>query len=89
MSSYDLYYMFDTDKKEVIYFGTNDTYVQRGIYSGNFSTGVDINWVSDGWHETFICSEGSNVAILTDGNGLDWEYEVCEVDDAQRILDSM
>ncbi len=89
MSSYDLYYMFDEDTKEVVYFGTNDTYVQEGVYSGDFSSGVDINWVNDGWHETFICETDNSVTVLTDGNGYDWEYEVCDVENAQEILDSI
>lgn len=89
MSDYDLYYMFDTDKKEVIYFSTNDTYIQEGIYSGRFSSGVDINWINDGWHETFTLENDSKIATLTDGNGFDWEFEVCDVENAQKVLDTI
>ena len=89
MRDYDLYFMFDVDKKEVIYFGTHDTYIQEGIYSGDFSTGIDINWINDGWHETFTCETGSGKATLIDGNGFDWEYKICDVEDAQEILDSI
>ena len=66
LSGYTLYYMFDEDTKEVISFGTNDTYVMKGIYSGEFSTGIDINWVNDGWHETFTNVGGKDIAILID-----------------------
>lgn len=87
MSNYDLYYMFNVDEKEVISFSTSDTYIQRGIYTGEFSSGVDINWINDGWHETFTCLNGSKKATLIDGHGYDWEYKVCTVEDAQKALD--
>lgn len=87
MSNYDLYIMFDEDTKEVVYFGTNDTYVMKGKYSGKFSSGVTISW-DDGWDEKFTHSGGSK-ATLVDGNGFDWEYKVCDVDDAQEILDDL
>lgn len=87
MSNYDLYIMFDEDTKEVVYFGTNDTYVMKGTYSGKFSSGVTISW-NDGWDEKFTHSGGSK-ATLVDGNGFDWEYKVCDVDDAQEVLDDL
>lgn len=87
MSNYDLYIMFDEDTKEVVYFGTNDTYVMKGTYSGKFSRGVSISW-NDGWDEKFTHSSG-NKATLVDGNGFDWEYKVCNVDNAQEVLDDL
>lgn len=89
LSNYDVYFMFDTDTKEVVCFGTNDTYVMEGIYSGSFDTGVDVNWINDGWHETFTNIDGSNYATLIDGNGFDWEYKACDVTTAQRVLDDL
>lgn len=44
LGSYSLYFMFDTDDKTVVFFGTNDTYVEKGTYTGKFSTGVKIEW---------------------------------------------
>lgn len=44
LGDYDLYYMFDTDNKTVVYFGTNDTYIENGTYTGDFSTGITIAW---------------------------------------------
>lgn len=88
MSNYDLYYMFDTDTKKVVHFGTNDTYIERGTYTGNFSTGVIITWSHGEWTEKFTHKSG-NHATLIDGNGWDWEYKVCDVGNAQRILDGL
>lgn len=87
MSNYSLYIMFDEDSKEVVCFGTNDTYVMKGSYSGSFSSGVIISW-DDGWDEKFMHSSGST-ATLIDGNGFDWNYKVCDVEDAQEVLDSL
>lgn len=88
MSNYDLYYMFDTDTKTVVYFGTNDTCIERGTYTGGFSTGVTITWSHGEWTEKFIHKSG-NYATLIDGNGWDWEYKVCDVEKAQNVLDSL
>ena len=88
MSNYDLYYMFDTDTKTVVYFGTNDTYIERGTYTGDFSTGITITWSHGEWTEKFTHKSGS-YATLIDGNGWDWEYKVCDVGAAQRILDGL
>lgn len=88
MSNYDLYYMFDTDKKTVVYFGTNDTYIEKGTYTGDFSTGVTITWSHGEWTEKFTHKSG-NTATLIDGNGWDWEYKVCDVEKAQNILDGL
>lgn len=88
LSGYDLYYMFDTDTKSVVYFGTNDTYIERGTYDGDFSTGVTITWSHGEWTEKFTHESGS-YATLIDGNGWDWEYKVCDVNEAQRILDGL
>ena len=88
MSNYDLYYMFDTDNKTVVNFGTNDTYIQKGTYSGDFSTGITITWSHGEWTEKFTHKSG-NTATLIDGSGWDWEYKVCDVADAQEILDGL
>lgn len=89
MSNYSLYYMFDTDNKTVIYFGTNDTYIEKGTYTGEFSSGVTINWSHGEWTEKFTNKDGNNDATLVDGNGFDWEYKVCSVADAQKVLDDL
>lgn len=88
MSNYDLYYMFDTDTKKVVYFGTNDTYIENGTYTGDLVTGVTINWSHGEWTEKFTHSSGSK-ATLIDGNGFDWEYKVCDVATAQKELDKL
>lgn len=88
MSSYDLYYMFDTDTRTVVYFGTNDTYIEKGTYTGDFSTGVTITWSHGEWTEKFTHKSG-NTATLIDGNGWDWEYRVCDVEKAQKVLDDL
>lgn len=88
LSTYDLYYMFDTDTKTVVYFGTNDTYIERGTYTGDFSTGVTITWSHGEWTEKFTHKNG-NHATLIDGNGWDWEYKVCDVGTAQRVLNGL
>lgn len=89
MSQYSLYYMFDTDNKTVVYFGTNDTYIEKGTYSGDFASGVTINWSHGEWTEKFINKNGSSNATLIDGYGTEWEYKVCDVTEAQKILDGL
>ena len=88
LNNYDLYYMFDTDTKTVVYFGTNDSYVDKGTYTGDFSNGVKITWDHGEWTEKFIHKSGS-YATLIDGNGFDWEFKVCDVEKAQRILNDL
>ena len=87
MSNYDLYYMFDTDNKTVVYFGTDDTYIDKGTYTGDFATGVTITWSHGEWTGKFTHKSG-NSATLIDGNGWDWEYKVCDVAKAQKVLDA-
>ena len=89
LSNYDLYYMFDTDTKKVVYFGTNDTYIEKGTYTGDFSSGIIINWSHGEWTEKFVNKNGSTSAMLTDGNGFEWKFEKCEVSKAQKVLDSL
>lgn len=88
MSNYDLYYMFDTDNKTVVFFGTESDYIDKGTYTGDFSTGIKIIWDHGEWTEKFTHKSG-NTAILIDGNGWDWEYKVCDVDRAQAVLDKI
>ena len=85
-TEYSIYYMFDEDTKEVVYFSTNDTGYMSGSYTGDFSTGVTISW--DEWDEIFTHSDGTK-AILKDGNGFEWEFVECDVLIAQKVLDSM
>lgn len=86
---YKIYYMFDTDTKKAVSFMTADTYVDEGTYSGDFSTGVTIRWQHGQWKDKFVVKGGGNNAILTDGNGFDWEYVSCDVDIAQSYLDEL
>lgn len=91
-NEYDLYYMFDTDEKTVVYFGTNDTGLMKGAYSGDFASGVTMTWESGGdtWTEQFIYQEGSNTATWVDHLGLEYDgYEVCDVEKAQKVLNSL
>lgn len=87
LSDYKLYIMFDEDTQKVVYFGTDDSYVMKGSYTGSFNSGVTISW-DDGWDENFKHTGGSN-ATLVDGNGFSWSYEVCDLDKAQSILDGL
>ncbi len=91
-NEYDLYYMFDTDEKTMVYFGT-DTGSMEGIYSGDFASGVTMTWElgGDTWTEKFIYKEGSNTATWIDYYGIEYpdEFEVCDVETAQKILDSL
>ena len=89
LSGYSLYYMFDTDNKTVVYFGTNDTYIEKGTYKGDFSSGVTINWSHGEWKEKFTNKDGSNDATLIDGNGYEWEFKVCNVSRAQKVLNGL
>lgn len=90
LPSYDLYMMFDEDKKEVVYFGTNDSLVMTTTYSGEFSIGIDINWekYQSGWHETFIY-KGGNKATLIDGNKFEFEWVKYDVEKAEKILEKI
>jgi len=88
MNNYDLYYMFDTDTNKVVYFGTNDTYIEKGTYTGDFASGVTISWSHGEWTEKFTHKSG-NSATLIDGNGFDWEYKTCDIKKAQSVLDGL
>lgn len=86
-SSYTLYLMFDEDTQTAVWFGTNDTYVMTGTYSGGFSTGITISWDA-GWDELFKYTGGSD-ATLIDGYGYEVDYKTCDVDVAQGVLDNL
>lgn len=88
LSNYSLYYMFDTDTKTVVQFGTDDTYLYRGSYTGDFSTGVTMTWDHGEWTDEFTYREGSSKATYTDGYGNDWDYTVCDLKTAQDLLDT-
>lgn len=89
LSNYSLYYMFDTDTKQVVTFSTQDTYVDKGTYSGDFNSGVTIKWNHGEWTEKFSQSDGSSYAVMIDGNGFDWSYQVCDIMEAQEILNEL
>lgn len=89
LSNYSLYYMFDTDTKQVVTFSTQDTYVDKGTYSGDFNSGVTIKWNHGEWTEKFSQSDGSSYAVMIDGNGFDWSYQVCDIMEAQEILNDL
>ena len=80
--------MFDTDSKTVVYFGTDDTYISHGTYTGDFSSGVTITWSHGEYTEKLVHKSG-NEATLIDGSGWEWEYRVCEVSEAEMILNDM
>lgn len=88
LSNYSLYYMFDTDNKTVVQFGTDDTYLYKGTYTGSFSSGVTMTWDHGEWTDKFKYSEGSSKATYIDGYGTSWDYTVCDIEDAQEILDT-
>ena len=79
--------MFDENTRKVLYFGTNDTSVMKGSYDKEVSGKLILNW-DYGWSEVFNHS-GGEIAILTDYYGMDWEYKVCDVYEAQKVLDTM
>lgn len=87
-SSYSLYLMFDTDKKEVAQFGTDDTYLYHGNYSGDLSNGVTINWDHGQYTEKFAYKEDTASGKLTDPAGTVIDYYVCDINTAQSILDT-
>lgn len=87
LSGYSLYYMFDTDTKTVVQIGTDDTYLYRGSYTGEFSTGVTMTWDHGEWTDEFTYREGASKATYTDGYGVDWEYSVADIGTAQQLLD--
>lgn len=86
LPSYDLYIMFDTDTQTAAQFGTDDTYLYKGSYTGDFSSGVTIAWDHGEFTEKFVCQEGSHNGTLYDGNGFPWEYSRCDLKTAQDIL---
>lgn len=88
LSGYSLYYMFDTDTKTVVQFGTDDTYLYRGKYTGNFSSGVTMTWDHGEWTDKFEYTAGSSKATYYDGYGYNWEYTVCDLKTAQELLDT-
>ena len=88
LNGYSLYYMFDTDTRTVVQFGTDDTYLYKGTYTGSFSSGVTMTWDHGEWTDKFKYLEGSSKATYYDGYGYDWEYTVCDLKIAQDLLDT-
>lgn len=88
LSSYSLYIMFDTDTKTAAQFGTDDTYLYKGPYTGDFSSGVTIAWDHGEFTEKFVYQDGSSIGTYIDGNGYEWEYSKCEPGVAQAVLDT-
>jgi len=88
LNGYSLYYMFDTDTKTVVQFGTDDTYLYKGKYTGSFSSGVTMTWDHGEWTDKFKYTEGSSKATYYDGYGYDWEYTTCDLKTAQDLLDT-
>lgn len=91
-TEYDIYYMFDVDNKTVINFVTNDTSITKGTYSGDFAAGVTMTWEAGGdiWTEKFIYKEGDSTAVWIDYSGFEYpDYEFCDVETAQSILDKL
>lgn len=82
-NNYSIYYMFDADTMSVINFTSDDTSIMNGTYSGDLSSEVTIQW--EEWAEQLIINN-SNRATLIDGNGFDWDYENCDVSEAQAVL---
>ena len=87
LSGYNLYMMFDTDTETAAQFGTDDTYLYKGPYTGEFSTGVTIAWDHGEFTEKFIY-QGGYTGTLYGGNGVEWEYSKCDLKTAQDILDT-
>ena len=87
LSDYNLYFMFDTDTQTVVQIGTDDTYLYRGTYTGEFSTGVTMTWDHGEWTDEFTYRGGASKATYTDGYGVDWEYSVADIGTAQQLLD--
>ena len=88
LSSYSLYIMFDTDTKTAAQFGTDDTYLYKGPYTGDFSSGVTIAWDHGEFTEKFVYQDGSSIGTYIDGNGYEWEYSKCDPGVAQEVLDT-
>lgn len=88
LPAYDLYMMFDTDTQTAVQFGTDDTYLYKGTYSGSLSDGVIIVWDHGQYTEQFTYQDGSGSGTYIDGNGFEWEYYKCSISEAQSILDT-
>lgn len=88
LQNYSLYLMFDTDTKTAAQFGTDDTYLYKGPYTGDFSSGITIAWDHGQFTEQFVYQDGSSTGTYIDGNGFDWEYSKCDLEEAQSLLDT-
>lgn len=87
---YNSYYLFDTDTQTVTYFSTNDTSIMTASYTGNFETGVEMNWEAygEGWHDRFVYTGGTK-GVWYDYLNNDYEFSKCEVEEAQKALDKI
>ena len=88
LKNYDLYYMFDKDNKTVVQFGTDDTYLYKGSYYGDFSSGVTLVWDHGMYTDTFIYTSSIADAILIDCNGNRFSYVSCDIGSAQLVLNT-
>ncbi len=91
LSGYSLYYLIDLDEMTATSFGTNDSGSMVLPCSGDLENGLTIDYSDYGFTERlqFKRSGDDSVAVLTDGNGFDWEYTKTGVVKAEDVLASV
>lgn len=84
-----IYYLFDMDSSTARYFTATDTSVTTGTFTGELTSGLTVSFdVGDGspWSEKFKYPGAGKKAVMTDHSGFDFEFEVCEVSEAEEVL---
>lgn len=86
-NSYSIYYLFDLDTNTVHNLSTIDTGIMVGTFTGNMESGIDITWPYDGGYSEKVkeINGGKAGVIVTDGNGSDWEYSLCDVSEIEKV----
>lgn len=85
---YDSYYLFDFNNMAVTYFTTLKANTMILPITGDFKSGLQINFPEEGFHQYIkLKNPGSDEAIIiTDDNGSEWEYIKTDVGEAEAIL---
>lgn len=86
-SGYTLYYLIDTDKKEIIMFSSSDGYGYYGTYTGDTSSKISVNYPTAGYTETITFeNDGKDVSVLMEGDSTSFAYKSTTVEKAEKKL---
>lgn len=90
-SPYAIYYLFDEDEKVAITFilseGESSPYIQKGSYTGEWNSGITINWKNDGYTEKIKRkNKGDDSAIVSELDGYETKIVKTDVSKVEKYI---